>query len=729
MYEIRKVTPDEPAACIPSACTPGASACSPVTGMTLCNPATQVMCLPSKITCLPSQVQFCVPNITLANRNVSGTYKSPAPTFGSFLELRVDVDGRRPQNRVSGDVFFRYSFWGYTATLYLYSFVVNNCTIVDGAGEKVITGPVVYYNDPANINDTIEVRIPRVALFSSPADATAKFYDAGLLSNTFLCPKISEYFRTVCLEIDRFQGTTFPPSANTNTDPFPADLASETLTCAEVFRRSGIDMGATQDDVLNDPDSGDVGTNWDEGELHDLMEDRYDSFADTLQWNLYGVVVPRFGDPNYNSGYYGVMFDWGGYQAGDTYLRQGVAVAYDAIQGRVSGTLYNTAAKKDRLFLETFIHEVGHAFNLPHSWQRSANADSASESYMNYAWGYTGGGGESGFWSNFRWEFDDVELIWMRHADRKDVIFGGRDWIGNNLSIFMAPEKELRNAPLSLEVRAWDVFDFGQPVRVEIKLKNVCGSPMQVDARLQPEDGLVVLYVQQPNGNIVRYIPPVKKMKSPVKVELGAGKSIYESALLSFGAKGFQFQEPGEYIIRAYYSLGSEGVVISRSCRIRVAAPSSRDSDELAHLLFSHDVAKFLYFGGTERYPGLVSKLEEAAQKYAKSDPSVTRNIQAALGQYHSRRFKKVVTKENKRMITFRDDNLKEAISNLEAARQMLPVKRYSALDHITYNRASMLLADCYLKQDNKAEAQRTLQESVRYLERRQVVKPVLDDY
>jgi hypothetical protein len=35
---------------------------------------------------------------------------------------------------------------------------------------------------------------------------------------------------------------------------------------------------------------------------------------------------------------------------------------------------------------------------------------------------------------------DDVELIWMRHQDRRDVIFGGRDWIGNNLSIHVEPK-------------------------------------------------------------------------------------------------------------------------------------------------------------------------------------------------------------------------------------------------------------------------------------------------
>ena len=212
------------------------------------------------------------------------------------------------------------------------------------------------------------------------------------------------------------------------------------MSIRDTFLRSGIDLTVTHDDTLNDADSADTGTNWSEAELHDLMEDRFDSFSDRLQWNLYGVIVPRFGDPSYNSGYYGTMFDWGGWQVGDSFLRQGFAIADDATRGRTSGTLYDTAVEEDRLVLQTLIHEAGHAFNLPHTWDRTVNDDSGSESFMNYPWGYTdNGGGETNFWSNFRWEFDDVELIWMRHADRNDVIFGGRDWIGDNLSVDLGP--------------------------------------------------------------------------------------------------------------------------------------------------------------------------------------------------------------------------------------------------------------------------------------------------
>jgi hypothetical protein len=288
---------------------------------------------------------------------------------------------------------------------------------------------------------------------------------------------------------------------------------------------------------------------------------------------------------------------------------------------------------------------------------------------------------------------------------------------------------ERRDVPLSLEVRAWDVFDFAQPVRVELKLKNISKSPLRVSALLEPEDGFVTLYIRQPNGDIVRYIPPVRRLKDPKEVELAPGESIYETVLLSYGAKGPTFQTPGEYRIRAYYDLAGEGLIVSPSCRLRVANPIRRATEELAHILFSREAAKFLYFGGTERYPELTSRLKEAVEKYARTEPIVVRHINAALGRHLARPFKRVASKGDQRVIVRRDAILDEATIHLEAARSPLPITRVSALDHITYNKMSKLLAECYQQQGKTNEAVRALKQSLSYLQRRRVTKAVLDDY
>lgn len=228
------------------------------------------------------------------------------------------------------------------------------------------------------------MRIPCARIFSPYPDATAKFFTSGVLQNTYVCPHVSTCLRSFTLEIDRFEGTAYPPTVNTHVDPYPADLPSEDMTISECFEHAGLCVTVHEDDVLVDPDEAGVDENWNETELHDLIENHFDLFANVLQWNLYGAVVPWFGDVAPDTGSYGVMYDWGGWQIGDTYLRQGLAITYNALIGRVNGILYNTDAKKNRFILQTFVHEMGHNFDLPHTWARTLHPDSASESFMNY---------------------------------------------------------------------------------------------------------------------------------------------------------------------------------------------------------------------------------------------------------------------------------------------------------------------------------------------------------
>lgn len=216
-------------------------------------------------------------------RKVSGTYRNPNPSgYGKILELRVDVDGRRPQNRLSGDLYTRFYFCGWLQ-FYIGSFVVEDVDITNTDEEIILSGPVIYYNAPGKVNDTIRVSIPRVSIFQSAPPACVNFFTSGSVSQSYLCPKSSEYFRTVTLEIDKFQGTTFPPDVDPTINSSPSGLPAGNVSVEKVFKRSGIDMTVIEDDVLNDSDSSDLGNNWDEGELHDLMEARFNQFTNQLR--------------------------------------------------------------------------------------------------------------------------------------------------------------------------------------------------------------------------------------------------------------------------------------------------------------------------------------------------------------------------------------------------------------------------------------------------------------
>ncbi|MGH8949686.1 MAG: hypothetical protein ACRDXF_12560, partial [Acidimicrobiia bacterium] len=158
-------------------------------------------------------------------RPVSGTYRNATPAVGgSILELRVDVDGRRPQDRLSGDLYTQFSFCGIPITFYNGSFVVDQVTEAGDSSAIELSGPVRHYANPTKTGDRIDVHIPRVNWFASPAAACVEWFTNGSLVRSYLCPKISEYFRKATLEIDRFQGTTFPPTLDPDIDPSPSGL-------------------------------------------------------------------------------------------------------------------------------------------------------------------------------------------------------------------------------------------------------------------------------------------------------------------------------------------------------------------------------------------------------------------------------------------------------------------------------------------------------------------------
>src|SRR5262249_23425347 len=164
--------------------------------------------------------------------------------------------------------------------------------------------------------------------------------------------------------------------------------------------------------------------------------------------------------------------------------RQGCAVFHAGIGG--------TTADKLRLQLYTYVHELGHCFNLLHSWQKSfatppvVNRPSAL-SWMNYPWNYPGGGAPT-FWSNFPFQFDNEEIIHLRHAFRNNIIEGG-----SNFAVGAALGREIMADPIrdesglifkiSTHQRS---FALGEPVVLEEMLGTTAVQGRRVHTWLHP---------------------------------------------------------------------------------------------------------------------------------------------------------------------------------------------------------------------------------------------------
>lgn len=217
-------------------------------------------------------------------RTMSGTYVS-AKIAGYSIDLRVDIDGLRPLNMLSGDVFqlLLTRNPNFSRRRYKFSFVAQTVKIENRRKSMVVSAEIRRY-DGQVFADRIEVEIPRVAFLLAAPDVTVRLYKGANEIGTAPFKKTSEFFRAARLEIDRFTDTNFPPTANTCEDPHPSDLACESIDVRTILRRSGVDLTVQQDDVLSDADSADAGTNWNMIELHDLMEARFDDYQDSPQW-------------------------------------------------------------------------------------------------------------------------------------------------------------------------------------------------------------------------------------------------------------------------------------------------------------------------------------------------------------------------------------------------------------------------------------------------------------
>jgi hypothetical protein len=514
----------------------------------------------------------------LKKRRVRGRYRSAG--IGYQLELRVDVDGVRPMKRVSGD-FFQVS--GGT-TKYFGSFVVSAPTIVTTATEVKIEGLGTFtWLAGAPF---VRVTIPRVTILSPAKPATVQFITPPSTPGaSYLCPFGSPYFRTIQWEQDSVAGVVPFVSYNTGSLPQPASSPARVLTVPKAYTEAGLELqvaGAPNIVPVSAAGPGAAPT-WSDSELHNAMVNHFSLFANVPQWRVWLLVATA-----HDGGYRGIMFD-----ASDAFQRQGCAVFYDAIQG--------ADAASQRAQLRTYVHELGHAFNLLHSWQKNLadppqplgpNGGLGDLSWMNYAWKYQppppGAGGEAAYWSAFPFQFTDNELVHLRHGFYKNVIMGanefGKGAADIDPDIFDDPIVD--NSGLALELRSKETFELGEPVVVELKLGATDLRGVETHAYLHPNDDFVTIAIQQPSGRTVAYRPLLRRCADESRtIRLTGERAIYDSAYIGYGRDGFYFEQPGQYSLRAQYVANDGSRVISPVLRLRVRPPASREDTDVAELL------------------------------------------------------------------------------------------------------------------------------------------------
>ena len=627
-------------------------------------------------------------------QKISGLYRGTSTIWR--IDLRLDVDGRRPLRRISGD-FFR----GSGKLEYHGSFVVDTPAIQ-------IDGPKVTIEGMGRFNvftdaSRIRVIVSRKPLGATPGTASLTFLQAnGTEGETYTCSFESLFFRTVEIEEDVEQNVA-PFAFHDIGSPLAPVLSPRRLTIPQVYADSGIR-------ILPSPISSSLNVggedSWSDAELHAAMTTHFAALEDIPQWKVW-LLHARQHDQG--TGTLGVMFDEQGLH------RQGCAVFHNAIFG--------DASTRPRQQLHTCIHELGHCFNLAHSFEKSdlvpfvADRPSAF-SWMNYPWKHPGD-----FWGGFAFEFDDLELLHLRHAFLPHIIMGGSPFKHDGALESPGLDRASDDNSLELVVEAPKSLGLGEPVWIELKLYLRGTRPRRVHQHLHPRERHVRIMIQKPGGPTIEFAPVSRRCVQLDSIILDEETpSIYESAFIGFGKRGPCFDHPGVYRIRAFYQTLEGSWIVSKELKLRVRSPHNQAEDDLADLLLGDDQGLLICLRGSDA--GYLRSgndaLDEVIEQHGEH-PFAT-YARLVKGFNLARSFKTPVQGGE---VKYRPSDLAQAQNFLK-----LVIKAGAdgqpGLNNITLNRAMRCLAQGQVKMGDMKGAKKTMREMVHLFDTKRLKPHVL---
>lgn len=590
-----------------------------------------------KISAVTQSVAARQPTATVATiEQVSGLYTwRPLALTLPLEELRLDVDGHHPQMVASGtiitDVASR-THW------------IANLTATDfGAWAGGI-----WYKDgtlTAFPFDRVEIEVDRNApLAARTAEVT--FSGGGMAARRQTLRFSSTYFRDIEFEVDFAQGEEATLSINTCDHPTrPPGLPCEELTIEQVYRRAGFNASVVHGSEIPTGEAGDDAL-WTDAELHDAMQNFWDRYpngpqAQWAMWVLFGSLHAP--DPALNlldpKRLGGIMFD----RIGPNH-RQGTAIFNDSFIADAPLDDANPDAWRRRMTFWTAVHEMGHGFNLAHAWEKAFGRqwipltnEPEARSFMNYP--FRVNGGQAAFFADFPFRFGDPELLFVRHAPERFAQMGNADWFDNH-----GFQRAFTDLPptfaLTVRVnRAQPIYEFMEPVTLELKLTNASELPQLVDDAALAASALSIIVKRE--GQPARQVRPFAAYcQQPNRLLLQPGESIYD-ALLVTGQQSWHIAEPGNYIIQAAMEITGEPIV-SAPLQLRVRPPLGYDEEHLAQDFFTEDVGRVLTFDGSrsEVLKSATDALQEVAEQMG--ERRVALHAKLALGNALARDYKEL---------------------------------------------------------------------------------------
>lgn len=644
--------------------------------------------------------------------------------------LSLDVDGRYSQMAVSGTISHGLSGRAHW--------------IADLAprGRSRWSGAIWYKNGATAMIPYTKVEVRAVgSFFASQRKARVIFSGGGAPTRAHLYRFKSRHFHPVEFEFDAVEGTEAVKSINTCAHPNrPDTLPCEALNIQTVFARAGFKVSTTAPGGEIPLSVAGGNATWSNMEMHDAMQVYWSRFDNKAQWSMWTLFAAQH---DMGPGLGGIMFD----SIGPNH-RQGTAMFSDSFISNAPAGDTHPAAWVARMRFWTVCHEMGHSFNLAHSWQKQhppswgtpwipTPNENEARSFMNYPFNVAGG--QTAFFSDFEYRFSDSELLFMRHAPARFVQMGNADWFDNH-GFEQADVSPEPNFKLELRAnRARPEFEFLEPVVLEMKLTNITAQPRLIDgAVLSASERMTVILKK--NGKSARQWAPYARYLTEPKVEaLSAGASVYDSLFVAAGLNGWDLAEPGVYTLQICLQL-DDGDIVSDPLTLRVSPPQSYEEEREAQDFFSDEVGRILAFDGSRHLESGNRTLENVAERLG--DRKVAIHAQIALATPKTREYKLLSLAEGAAQLTSeqlttaqkagclfkaikaeKDDARKELSEILTKKGETVA----ETLGHIDYKYYVDQYSDWLHSEGDSGEATKCQEELHHTLSERQVAGSVLD--
>lgn len=644
------------------------------------------------------------------------------------ITVRVDVDRFAPQNRISIELSRLFP----RQTAHAIAEVTSDRCV--GTNNRIVTANIVYRDGDSGAipGTTVTFRARAVRGFRYNK-FSIELSGGGITPRTYELSFQSDKFDDVEFEVDRVANAgTIVTAYDTSTHPNrPADLPAETLSLATVYERAGFGVTMSPNTTVIPTSGANANGTWSDAEMHNAMVTYWSRFADKPQWAMWVLYAAQH-DQGASLG--GVMFD----DIGDNH-RQGTAIFTDSfIQDAPAGDP-NAPAWRNRMQFWTAVHEMGHGFNLAHSWQKALGTPNApgdpwiplanepeARSFMNYP--YNVAGGENAFFSDFRFRFSDDELVFMRHAPRRFVQMGNSDWFVNHG--FEAPNALRQTGNWELAIRPnrdVNAYQFLEPVTMELKLTNTSPDVVMQDPDLLEDGHHVTVFIQREGGSTRQWRPMVTHCHQGHAEKLEPGESIYGAHMVSNATSGWMIDEPGFYKLQAAVDMGGE-IIVSNVLRLYVAPPQSSEEAMLAPDYFTEDVARVLNFGGAP----ILNKAEDTLRHMVDvcADHPATSHARVALSSPSLRDFKVLETGSDRSKLgisTLGKKTSQAAKTQIDALLKK-PEAAADTIGHIRYFGQLRKLAEALEDAGAQDEAVNVMERSIAVMKARGILGKVIDN-